>query len=192
MKFNGKYSNAFNYIYSKYVFRFNVVTSFYEYSKRKKKLNWKKYEDRVRNHIILKLLNDSIEVPTEKVNIFIESPDCSPDYNPFLEYFEGLKKVKNGKDYIKEISKTVNSEDQKGFHEAFKKFLVGTIDCLLNQDAVNDVCLVFQSGQGLGKSRWMRALLPKKFRGEYLYEGTIDTRNKDHVMYLSQYWFIHL
>ena len=38
----------------------------------------------------------------------------------------------------------------------------------------------------------MRRLLPKKFRNEFLYEGEIDTKNKDHVMYLSQYWFIHL
>lgn len=38
----------------------------------------------------------------------------------------------------------------------------------------------------------MRSLLPKHFQSEYLYEGNIDTKNKDHVIYLSQYWFIHL
>ena len=38
----------------------------------------------------------------------------------------------------------------------------------------------------------MRSLLPKQFQREYLYEGNIDTKNKDHTQYLSQYWFIHL
>src|SRR5690606_1201827 len=60
-------------------------------------------------------------------------------------------------------------------------------------DEVNDVCLVFQSStQGVGKTRWMRKLLPEKFRSLYLYEGVVDTKNKDHTIYLSQYWFMHL
>lgn len=192
MKYNGKHSSVFNYISSKYKFRFNVVTSFYEISKNKKKLKWRKYDDRIKNSILLELMTNSMEIATEKVNIFIESSECSPDYNPFIEYFENLKEVKGEVDYIKEISKTIETEEKDRFYDTLKRFLVGTIHCLLNEDSVNDVCLVFQSGQGIGKTRWMRKLLPKQFRSEYLYEGNVDTRNKDHVMYLSQYWFIHL
>lgn len=196
MKFDGKHSNAFNFIDSRYVFRFNVVTNFYEFAIRKKdptkKLKWKKYDDRFKNTILLELLKEHIETPTEKVNIFIESEEFSPDYNPFNEYFENLKKWDGKTDYIKKIADTVQTENNKHFRKTLKRFLVGTIDCLLNQDSVNDVCLVFQSGQGLGKTRWMRSILPKQFQSEYLYEGNIDTRNKDHNMYLSQYWFIHL
>jgi predicted P-loop ATPase len=195
MKFDGKHSNAFNYISSKYRFRFNVVTNFYEFSKiskKKKKLNWKKYDDRFKNTILLELLKEHIDTPTEKVNIFIESEDFSPDYNPFEEYFKNLPKWDGKKDHIKKISKTIETDDQKRFRSTLKRFLVGTIDCLLNPDSVNDVCLVFQSGQGIGKTRWMRSILPKQFQSEYLYEGNIDTRNKDHNIYLSQYWFIHL
>ena len=60
--FNGKYSKQFNYIVSHYEFRFNVVTSYYEYrkiefvgKKKKTRLNspWQKYDDRVRNLILL-------------------------------------------------------------------------------------------------------------------------------------------
>lgn len=193
MKYDGKHSNAFNYIDSKYVFRFNVVTGFYEFKTRKKKSKWRKYEDRYRNSIILELLAEHIEIPTDKFNIFIESIDFSPDYNPFEEYFNELPKwKKKDRDYIKKISKTVETDNDKHFRKTLERFLVGTLDCLLNPDSVNDVCLVFQSGQGVGKTRWMRSLLPKQFQSEYLYEGNIDTRNKDHVQYLSQYWFIHL
>ena len=195
MKFDGKHSNAFNYISSKYVFRFNVVTNLYEFSKKKKnkkKLKWIKYDDRFKNTILLELLKEHIETPTEKVNIFIESKEFSPDYNPFEEYFDNLPKWDGKTDYIKELSKTIKTDNPKYFKIALRKFLVGSLHCLLNQDSVNDVCLVFQSKQGLGKTRWMRSILPKQFRSEYLYEGSIDTRNKDHNIYLSQYWFIHL
>jgi predicted P-loop ATPase len=192
MKYNGKNSNAFNYISSKYIFRFNVVTNFYEFRKNKKKSKWKKYDDRYKNAILLELMAEHIDVPSDKVNIFIESPDFSPDYNPFEEYFENLKEWDGKKDHIKKISKTVETENSKHFHNTLVRYFVGCIDCLLKPDSVNDVCLVFQSGQGIGKTRWMRSLLPKHFQSEYLYEGNIDTKNKDHTIYLSQYWFIHL
>ena len=191
MKFNGKNSNAFNYISSKYVFRFNVVTNFYEFRKKKKK-KWKKYDDRYRKTILLELMAEHIDVASDKIDIFIESIDFSPDYNPFDEYFKNLKPWNGKKDYIKEIAKTVKTENEKHFRKTLERYLVGCLDCLLNQDSVNDVALVFQSGQGIGKTRWMRSLLPKRFQSEYLYEGNIDTKNKDHTMYLSQYWLIHL
>ena len=192
MKFDGKHSNAFNYISSKYIFRFNVVTNFYEFKKNKQKAKWKKYDDRYKNSILLELMAEHIEIASDKVNIFIESIDFAPDYNPFDEYFENLKPWNGKTDYIEQIATTVDTENKKHFKKTLERFLVGCIDCLLNADRVNDVCLVFQSPQGIGKTRWMRSLLPKQFQSEYLYEGNIDTRNKDHVMYLSQYWFIHL
>jgi len=196
MKWNGKYSNAFNYISKKYEFRFNIVTNLYEFRKKKKgkkQLKWIKYDDRHKNSLLLELLQEHMDqVPTEKVNIFIESREFSPDYNPFQEYFTNIKKWDGKTDYIKKLAKTVKTDNKKHFARILKKFLVGTIDCLLNEKSVNDVCLVFQSPQGLGKTRWMRSILPKQFRNEYLYEGSIDTRNKDHNIYLSQYWFIHL
>lgn len=198
--FNGKYKKQFNYIASHYQFRFNVVTSFYEYRtldykkgrKTTTKTPWKKYNDRVKNYILIKLMEMDLDLPTDKFNIFIESEIISPDYNPFIEYFENSEPWDGKTDYIQQLSETVETYDQEHFKKTLQRYFVGTLDCLIEEDAVNDVCLVFQSGQGIGKTRWMRSLLPKKFQSEYLYEGNIDTKNKDHTMYLSQYWFIHL
>jgi len=198
-EFGGKYKKQFNYIASHYEFRFNVVTSLYEFrkldfkkGKTHKKGDWLKYEDRTRNRLLLELMELDLDISKEKFDLFIESEFISPDYNPFVEYFEQLKPWDGKTDYIKELSKTVKTANEKRFYSTITKFLVGTLDCLLEVDAVNDVCLVFQSAQGDGKTRWMRQLLPKQFRDEYLYEGNINTNDKDHVMYLSQYWFIHL
>ena len=189
--FDGKYQKQFNYISERYEFRFNVVTSFYEYREIKTK-KWFKYDDRTKNSILLELMEEDLDISQDKFNIFIESEEVSPDFNPFEEYFDNLEKWDEKTNYIEQISKTVETDNTKHFNSTLERFLVGCIDCLLDTDAVNDVCLVFQSGQGIGKTRWMRALLPKEFQSEYLYEGNIDTKNKDHTMYLSQYWFIHL
>ena len=199
--FTGKYHKQFNFITANYQFRFNVVTSLYEYRtieftgrNKKTRINtsWRKYDDRVKNQILLRLMETDLDISQDKFNIFVESEKISPDYNPFYEYFENLEPWDEKTDFIQQISETVRTGDNEHFKSTLQRFFVGTIDCLLEEDAVNDVCLVFQSGQGIGKTRWMRSLLPKKFQAEYLYEGNIDTKNKDHTMYLSQYWFIHL
>lgn len=197
MDFKGKLKKQFNYICSNYEFRFNVVTSFYEYRKYvkgKPKVGsaWLKYSDRVRDNIMLQMMEADLDIPKEKFTMFIESETISPDFNPFLDYFENLPVWDTKTDYLAQICKTVKTDNPERFYDTLKKFFIGTLDCLLEEDAVNDVCLVFQSSQGIGKTRWMRSLLPKQFQSEYLYEGNIDTRNKDHTIYLSQYWYIHL
>lgn len=195
--FVGKYKNQFNYIVANLEFRFNICSGQYEYrrlmkSKVAKGSKWIKYDDRARNKILIDMFEKDLDISQDKFNIFVESEMISPEYDPFREYFDNLKPYDEKVDYIKKLSDTVKTDNQTVFEHCLRKFLVGTVECLLENDAVNDVCLVFQSGQGLGKTRWMRRLLPEKFRDEYLYEGNIDTKNKDHVMYLSQYWLIHL
>lgn len=193
--FSGKYKNQFNWILSNYKFRFNVVTAHYEYMRLKKGKavgEWNKYDDRTKNRILIEMFETDMDISQDKFNIFVESEIVSPDYNPFEEYFTGLKKWDQKTDYLDQICKTIKTDDAARFKAVMKKFLVGVLDCLLEVDAVNDVCLVFQSSQGVGKTRWMRKLLPERFRAEYLYEGNIDTRNKDHTIYLSQYWFMHM
>lgn len=201
MEFNGKYQKQFTFIANNYEFRFNIVASQYEFREieyvgrnKKTRINtpWKKYDDRVKNRILLDLMQNDCDIPQDKYNIFVESEEISPDYDPFAEYFENLEPWDEKTDYVEQIANTIKTNDNEHFKSTLMRFLVGTLDCLLEEDNVNDVCLVFQSGQGIGKSRWMRSLLPKKFQKEYLYEGEVDTKNKDHTIYLSQYWFMHL
>jgi len=195
--FKGKYKQHFNKVATWYEFRFNVVTSFYEYRRllsTKPRLfgDWEKYDDRIKNKILLELIEADLDIAENKLNILIESDTMSPDFNPFVEYFEQLPKWDGKTNYIKQMASTVKTKNSKHWEEILTKYLVGSLHCLLEENSVNDVCLVFQSGQGIGKTRWNRKLLPERFRDEYLYEGNIDTRNKDHSQYLSQYWFIHL
>lgn len=193
--FQGKYHKQFNYIVSNYEFRFNVVTSNYEFRKLHKgkgRGDWSAYDDRVKNNILIEMFNKDLDIAQDKFNLFVESETVSKDFNPFDDYFEKLKRWDQKTDYLNQICSTIKTDDKKRFEAVMKKFLIGTLDCLLEKDSVNDVCLVFQSSQGVGKTRWMRKLLPEDFRTDYLYEGNIDTKNKDHIQFLSQYFFIHL
>lgn len=193
MKFHGEHSNAFNYISENYKFRFNVVTGLLEFKSKKGKSNWIPYDDRLRKGILLELMQESIKVPDSKVDIFIESPEFSKDYNPFKSYIKGLNKwKKKDPDFIKNLASTVPVQNRELFYSMLKRYMVGCIDNVMVDNSVNDICLILQSStQGVGKTRWMRKLLPTKLN-DYFYEGPIDTRNKDHVLWLSKYWFMHL
>lgn len=193
-EFTGKYSQNKTEILLNYDFRYNVVKDIIEFSMLdrltgEKKTDFKEFTDRDENDIYNYLQENDLELSKEKLRNFIDSEKVSPEYNPFLEYFNGLEW--NEKDSIKELANTVETDNDDLFYLTLRRYLVGVVDCLLSKNAVNDVCLVFQSKQGTGKTRWVRRLLPKQF-GQYIQEGSIDTKNKDHQEYLSGFWFIHL
>jgi len=194
----GKYSEPYNFVLSKYEFRFNVILSRFQYRRLNKgkvikNSPWLFYDDRVKESILFEILENDFSLGEKYLKTLIESEKISEDYNPFLEYFDDLKPWDEKTDYISQLAKTVKTDNDERFPYVLKKFLVGSVDCLLKEDNVNDVCLVFQShDQGVGKSRWMRRLLPERFQKQYLYEGSINTKNNDHTKYLSEFWFIHL
>lgn len=195
--FKGKKEKQFNFIASNYDFRYNIVTGLYEYRKLKKgkpnpEFKWTDFTDRTKASIILDLLENDQELSGTLLDFFVESPEVSPDYDPFIEYFDHLPLWNEKTDYLQQICETIPVSKPDHFKKTFKKYLVGVVDCLLDDDSVNDVCLVFQSKQGVGKTRWLRKLIPEVFRSQFMYEGNINTKNKDHNILLSQYWFIHL
>lgn len=198
LNFQGVYADQFDFIDGKYKFRYNVATHQYEYIVINRKMvaitDWQEMTDRELKDIKKDLGTVKLKMNTSEIKDHIETSYVAPDYDPFNDYFANLEPWGGHVDYIKELADTVvvPKIDKEVFNEMFKRFLIGTVDGLLNETKSHDTCLVFQGGQGIGKSRWMRELLPKNLSGKYFYEGEIQTNNKDHEEYLSAFWFIHL
>lgn len=194
--FTGKYKDGKTEIVLNYEFRFNVVKVGYEFRyldkyTGKPKSKFQDLEDRHFNEIQHYLIENDLEIPEGKLFSFIKSPKCSPEFDPFKVYFNNLSF--DGYDYIKDLAETVKTDDDELFYKTLKRYLIGSVDCLLNKTAVNDVCLVFQSEQqGTGKTRWFNTLLPKKFLQSYMKIGDINTSSKDDQEFLAMYWFINL
>jgi len=198
LDFKGEFSDQFDFIDGRYKFRFNLATHELEFIRIDRKMysigDWEPLKDRTLKDIKKDLGSEGMKLSVANIKDHIESSYISEDYDPFNEYFASLEPWGGHVDYIKQLADTVtvNKSDQDLFYEMFKRFLIATVDCLLNDSKANDVCLVFQGRQGIGKSRWMRSLMPKEFKSKYFYEGEIQTSNKDHEEYLSAFWFIHL
>ena len=195
---SGIHSEAFDYLCSKYVFRNNVVAGYLEFSKigkitqRKVEYGpWKMFDDRTMDTILIDIHEKNLKHTKSSLESFINSITVSPDFDPFLEYFNELPEW-NGTDYIDELTKTITVKNPEFFKKIFKKFLVATVAGLIFENQSNDTCLILKSNQGDGKSRWMRNMIPKHLSDTYFYEGPIDTGNKEHSELLSANWFINL
>lgn len=196
----GKLKEQFTYLALKYDFRHNIVLSRKEfrdsYHDNKKKTvsksEWQILTDSDVNTIRLKLISEDLPLVEKDLRTYIDSKDTCLRYNPLQNYFNDLDDWGGKVDHITDLAKTCKTDNDELFSVVLKRFLVASVECLLNEDAVNDICLIMQGAQGVGKSRWMRKLLPNQFMREYYYEGPIDTGKNDHVEYLSKCWFINL
>lgn len=194
--FTGKYGTQYTFIAANYEFRFNIVTNTFEY---RKLLDGKPddskpyiaFDDRSLSTLLIELSENDKDLAKDKLVTFIESEQLTPDYDPFIDYFSNIEQW-DGKDYIGQLAETIKTDNDERFRNILERFLVGSLDCLLVKNRVNDVCLVFQGSQGIGKTRWMRKLLPPQFRDQYFDESPIDTRKNDDMERLGQFWMIHL
>lgn len=96
---------------------------------------------------------------------------------------------KRDKDYISELGGYVKTTDQKRWLYHFKKHLVRTVACALNDGIINKQCLTLTGGQDCGKSYFCRFLCPPKLKEYYAENIQID---KDSLIALSENFIINL
>lgn len=196
----GKNKEPFLILSMHYDFRHNTVLNRKEF--RHSKLNpnkktvskseWQILTDADFKTIRKFLMSEDQNLTETDLMTYIEATDTTKRYNPLYEYFNTLQDWGGDKDYIKQLAQTCKTDNDELFEIVLKRFLVASVECILNEDAVNDICLIMQGAQGIGKSRWLRRMLPNMFMREYYYEGPVDTGKNDHVEYLSKCWIINL
>jgi len=73
----------------------------------------------------------------------------------------------------------------------FRKWIVASVACATQQDVVNHSALIINGKQGVGKTTFIKSLIPNELK-DYTYFGSIDPTNKDTTIQLSQCLFIVL
>lgn len=116
--------------------------------------------------------------------------------NPFADYFSTrhLGSWKEGdKDYIQALADTITVSDEvrEYWGKSFKKWLVAAVACVIDPDVTNHQVLIFSGAQGIGKTTWMKNLVPN-YLSEYYYGGSINLGNKDTEIQLSENFLINL
>lgn len=122
----------------------------------------------------------------------ILSSDFITSYNPLREYFDRIKLGEyDGRDYIGMLASRVTAEDQEVFAKYFRIWFRAVTACAYDKATGNDLVLLFKGPQGIGKTRFLRSLVPEQLQ-PYLFEGNLNPTNKDHERHLAERFLIIL
>jgi len=154
----------------------------------KKNETWINLEDR-------DLVNITISVFDEKnvTNVRNFLLDCSPEVNPALEFLDQLPEW-DKTDRFQQLSNTLktNKLDEKLKLIYLKKWFIGVVHGMLNcpgQNRYNENVIILLGDQGIGKTRWVKRLLPEKHE-EFFAVKNIDPNLKDDQILMSEKFII--
>ncbi|UZO79759.1 virulence-associated E family protein [Aquimarina sp. ERC-38] len=185
------------YLNAYYDIRINELTFELEY-REKGATTFRNLEDRQLNTIWLDLQNEGIKC-TDSTLIKILNSNYTELYHPLKEYFKALPKW-DGKDYIKELSKTITIEalENEGatsnelWLPYLRKWLVASAATVLGL-GINQTCLILVGSQGSGKTTWLNRLCPDDMK-EFLICSHINPSltDKNTANFLAEKWIVNI
>ncbi len=125
-------------------------------------------------------------------------------YNPIRQYLEyAHHKYKNSTQQSSELGKLLKTityakhctKKDIAFNEAMilMWLLSGAKMGVNNGDFNSEFALVLKGPQGLGKTRWVRSLMPKKYLTTFFKDGVqLDLSKKDDIIQSTSYWLCEL
>ncbi len=168
--------------------RYNEVANELEYKPKGVETDFKIMNE---NNLYRFLQHNNLRISQANLSALLRS-DFVPVYNPFLDYFKGLKKwePETEPDYINEIGSYVIAKDPERFKTHLKKHLVRCIACALRDNFFNKHAFVLVLDvQNSGKTSFIRWLCPPVL-SNYMTE-TFNT-DKDGQITLSENFIINL
>lgn len=169
--------------------RHNTVTDKLEVKSKSDK-TYSEITDRFVNSIWRHCNKNHQRISIEELRRILES-NFTPLYNPFRHYLDNLPLWDGETDYIQQLADTVQTTNQNYWNKCFRKWLVAMVACMYEDRVINHTALILVGRQGLGKSTWIRKLVPS-YLSNYYYSGLINPENKDTLIFLSECMLIHL
>lgn len=180
------YVLAEKYLGGKYSFRYNEVSNEIEYKEKKDD----EYKPLNENALFRELMHSNYKISQANLASLFRSDFVEP-YNPFQYYFERLPVWDEKTDWITLLANYIEAKDQPRFNHHFKKHLVRTVACALDDKYYNKQAFILVSEvQNSGKSSFCRFLCPSQLN-DYFTES-INPDNKDGEITLAENLLINL
>lgn len=112
-------------------------------------------------------------------------------YNPALTFIRS--KAWDGVDRLQALYDTIESPETEAKELLMRRWLI-TCVCMAKGEGVDSAgCLVLQGPQDLGKTWWVKKLVPENMRKELVRtDATVDPKDKDSVSQVIAYWIVEL
>ena len=181
-----------NYLSLYYEFMYNVLEQKLFVKEKFSGEEFREMSDRDLNSIFKKIVADGSSIAFENYKRILDS-DYVPEFHPVLDFFERIKGqwTEGDHDYITDLAFTVVATDMGHWMSCLRKWLIATVAGALSGSEINHTCLILQSDQGVGKSRWFGNILPPDMK-RYIFTGTISHRDKDSKIAVLKNFIINL
>jgi hypothetical protein len=171
------------YLNERYEFRFNEIKGVLEYRSNEPEAVFTVLDDRQRNSLWVELSERGSECSAEQLYSILNS-SFSQAYNPLKEYFCHLP-AWNGKDNIREFASRVKTTRQDHWLICFEKWICAMVAAVVLPDVQNHTVVILDGRQSIGKTTFVRSILPPTLR-EYYCEDRINTESKDDMIKVYQ------
>lgn len=135
---------------------------------------------------------NNLNLPFDHVNRFVKAFAATRAYNPVADYLKTCRSLWDGKHRIEALCDTIETSGDDGLKRILMtKWLVNTVRIAFNTGKYNcEGILVIQGAQGIGKTRWIRSIVPNF---DWVKTGvSIDPKDKDSVAKATKYWIVEL
>lgn len=177
------------FLSKKFQFRINEVLNRVEF-KEIQQLKYQSLTEYDYNSLNRLILKNGLSCSVSMLRSILYS-NYTHKYNPFVEYFSKLPKWDGVTDFITELASTVSTTDDEFWKLCFKKWLTALVACAIDNNIINHSVIVFSGKQGIGKTTWIRKLIPEELE-QYVYSGSIHPENKDTLTHISECILINL
>jgi hypothetical protein len=166
-----------------YETRYNEVTGVVEWRHANTDEPFCRLEDHHENSMLRRLHHADQPMPVQMLHVLINS-DYSPCFNPFISYVDSLT-YEGTTDYIAQLIDTVKTDDDPYFAFCFRKWFVAYVASLVMSGVINQTVVVFVGVQGVGKTSWMKRLVPPALMN-YLGTAVLQSDSKDTSIQLTE------
>lgn len=148
---------------------------------------WVDLSEIILNDIIRAVNSIGVKAKDNEIKTILFS-SSSKRYDPFKDYLHNLEPW-DGHDYIGDLWKTLNLENE--FENYFRKWIVLVVASMEDLTINNPYVFTLIGPQGVGKTRWLGKLIPKKL-SSYMFQGILDLKDKDSKITIAENLIINL
>jgi len=131
------------------------------------------------------------KLPTDGHTMYLMRIADENQYNPVLNWVRSRPWDKVSR--LPEFYDTITSPEHEAKELLIRRWLI-TAMCMALYNGIDSAgCLVLQGPQNLGKTWWVKKLLPKNIRSELIRtDAMVDPKDKDTVSQVISYWICEL
>ena len=159
---------------------------------KEKGLEWRPVQDRDLDTFYCRLKEQGLNVKQQDVRALIFSRDFCHDYDVFRIWLEGLKpwNPDTDPDYLHDFYgghlEYGDAENEAFYDQMLKKWHVGMVALMLGRIQENPQMPIFKGLQHIGKTYFVRHILPPELSDYRLEVGPSERIDKDFIISLSE------